>query len=110
MPRARAASVRRPRSARKQKGKTELYHDEMKKLMSFLHRGRKYKHGHKWSRAQLLALTPEKLLRYIKMKVYGDEKANPDEDPPVHHRRNAVLYWKKLGPILCWTTTTSGPR
>ena len=95
MPRARAASVRRPRSARKQKGKTELYHDEMKKLMSFLHRGRKYKHGHKWSRAQLLALTPEKLLRYIKMKVYGDEKANPDEDPPVHHRRNAVLYWKK---------------
>ena len=73
----------------------------MRKLMSFLHRGKKYKPGHKWSRTQLLALTPEKLLHYIKMRVYGDEKANPDEDPPIHHHRNAVLYWKRPGPILC---------
>ena len=63
--------------------------------MSFLHHGRKYKPGHKWQKSQLLALTPEKLLKYIKLKVYGDEKADPQEDPPVHYRRNAVLYWKK---------------
>ena len=78
--------------------------------MSFLHRGRKYKPGHKWSRAQLLVLALEKLLYYIKMKVYGDEKANPENDPHVNHRWNAVLYWKNPGPTLCWTITTSGPR
>ena len=54
-----------------------------------------YKPGHKWSKAQLLAITPEKILRYIKRKVYGDEDANPDEEPPVYHRRNSVLFWKK---------------
>ena len=44
---ARPAAAARPRSARKKKLKTELYHDEMRKLMSFLHRGKKYKPGHK---------------------------------------------------------------
>jgi len=63
--------------------------------MSFLHNGRVFAPGHRWSRGQLLAITPEKIMRYLLRKIYGDENANPDEDPPVHHRRNAVLYWKK---------------
>ena len=28
--------------------------------------------------------------------MYGGKKTNPDEDPPSRHRRNAVLYWKKV--------------
>ena len=34
-------------------------------------------------------------MRYLLRKIYGDENANYDETPPVHHRRNAVLFWKK---------------
>ena len=101
MVRAPAAARRRsgprggPRPKKKKKAKVELYHDEMRKLMSFLHNGRVFASGHRWSRGQLLAITPEKIMRYLLRKIYGDENANPDEDPPVHHRCNAVLYWKK---------------
>ena len=31
--------------------------------MSFLHNGRVFAPGHRWSRAQLLAITPEKIMR-----------------------------------------------
>ena len=75
----------------------ELYHDETRKLVSFLHCDRKYKPGHKWSKPQLLALTPEKLLRYIKMKVHGDKQASLDEEHPVHHQRSIVLYLLEEG-------------
>ena len=52
-----------PRPKKKKKTKAELYHDEMRKLMSFLHNGRVFAPGHRWSRAQLLAITPEKIMR-----------------------------------------------
>ena len=92
-PAAAAAAARRSRPKKKTKG--EKYHDEMRKLMSFLNGGRKYEPGHTWTNEELLAITPEDILRYMKIKIYGDEDANPDEDPPVHHRRNSALYWKK---------------
>ena len=76
----------RPRK-KKKKTKAELYHDEMRKLMSFLHNGRVYAPGHKWSRTRLLAITPEKIMRQLLHKIYGDENSNPDEAPPVNHRR-----------------------
>ena len=34
-------------------------------------------------------------MRYLKIKIYGDKDANHDKDPPIHHRRNSVLFWKK---------------
>ena len=87
---AAAATGRRsvPRGPRpkKKKTKAELYHDEMRKLMSFLHNGRVYEPGHKWPRNQLLAVTPEKIMRYLLRKIYGDKNANFDETPPVHRR------------------------
>ena len=48
----------------------------MGKLTTVLHRGRKYRLDHKWSKPQLLDLTPEKLLCYIEMKVYDNKQAN----------------------------------
>jgi hypothetical protein len=103
VPRSRSRTVPAPAPAhprlaaqfKKAKTKVEKYHDEMRKLMSYLHNGRKYAPGHKWSKSQLTAITPEKIMRYLKMKIYGDEDANHDEDPPIHHRRNSVLFWKK---------------
>jgi hypothetical protein len=103
VPRSRSRTVPAPVPAhprlaaqfKKAKTKVEKYHDEMRKLMSYLHNGRKYAPGHKWSKSQLTAITPEKIMRYLKMKIYGDEDANHDEDPPIHHRRNSVLFWKK---------------
>ena len=92
---AAAAQPRARRGQRVKKTKAEKYHDEMRKLVSFLHGGRIYAPGHTWTRRELLAITPEKIMRYCKRKIYGDEDADPDEDPPVHHRRNSVLYWKK---------------
>ena len=59
--------------------------------MSFLHCGKKYKPGHKWSKPELLAVTTKKIVCYIKRKVYGDKGANPDKNPPVHHCKNSVL-------------------
>ena len=57
--------------------------------------GRNYQPGHKWSRQQLKSITPDKIARYIKERVYGDAEARPDEDPPVNNRCNTVLTWKK---------------
>ena len=39
---------RGPPPRKKKKTKAEPYHDEMRKLMSFLHNGRVYAPGHKW--------------------------------------------------------------
>ena len=64
----------------------------MRKLMSFLYNGRQYAPGHKWTKPQLLAITPKKMMRYLLIKIYGDEDANFDEDPPLHHCRNSVLF------------------
>ena len=94
---ARAAGRRRSRPRQKAKKKTSVdkYHDEMRKLMTFLHRGRQYRPGHKWAKRELKAITPEKIMRYLRIKIYGDENADPANDPPVHHHRNFVLFWKK---------------
>ena len=110
MTRARAAAASRPCSARKKKSKAELYHNEMRKLMSFLHWDKTYQPGHKWTKRQLLAITPKKILRYIKIKVYDNEDANTDKDPPIYHFSNSVLFWKRPGSIICWTRIISGWR
>ena len=48
-----------------------------------------------WTKPQLLAITPKKIIRYLLIKIYGDKNAHFDKDPPLHHRRNSVLFWKK---------------
>lgn len=67
--------------------KVKKYHGKMRKLASFLHNSRCYLPGHKWLKREFLA--------YLLIKVYGDDNANPGKVPPLHHRRNSVLFWKK---------------
>ena len=94
-PARRAAAGRDRPHQRAKKTSYDYYHDEMRKLMSFLHPGRTYSPKHKWSKRELRTLNPDKIMRYLLTKIYGDENADPDNDPPIHHRRNSVLFWKK---------------
>ena len=66
----------------------------MRKLMAKIH-GRNFTQEHKWTKRELKAITPDKIMKYLKMKIYGKEDDDPDVDPPVYHCRNSVLYWKK---------------
>jgi hypothetical protein len=77
------------------RGKVDQYHKVTQPLMSFVHDGRSFGPDHVWTNDELLAVTPEILVRYIKIKVYGSENAQPDVDPPLHHRSATLLFWKK---------------
>ena len=103
-PSRRAASGGR----RRKPSKEEIYHPKMRMLMSAL-TGRNYRPGHKWSTQQLQSITPDKIARFIKERVYGNANARPDEDPPIHLRTNTILTWKSPGPTLCWTRACNGP-
>jgi hypothetical protein len=71
--------------------------------MSFVHNGRSYAPDHVWTNDELLAVTPEILVRYIKIKVNGSENAQPDVQPPLHYRSSYVMFGKRHGPTLCQT-------
>ena len=34
-------------------------------------------------------------MRYLLIKIYGSKNANFDKDPPLHHCRNSLFFWKK---------------
>ena len=57
--------------------------------------GRAFSADHEWTKRELKAVTPEKIMRFLKVRIYGNADADPDVDPPVFHRRNCILYWKK---------------
>jgi hypothetical protein len=62
--------------------------------MSFVH-GRAYQADHVWTNDDLLAVTPKIIVRYIKIKVYGSENAQPDVQPSLNYRSSTVLFLKK---------------
>ena len=64
-------------------------------LMSFVHAGREYQPCHVWTRDELLAVTPDIIVRYIKLKVYGSEDAQADVTPPLYYRSSTIKFWKK---------------
>ena len=74
--------------------KVDLYYQATRPLMSFVH-GWSYGPDHVWTNDELLAVTPEILVRYIKIKVFGSENAQPDVQPPLHYQSATVLFWKK---------------
>ena len=76
------------------RGKEELYLHTLRPLMAFVH-GRAFPADHVFTREEKLAVTPEKIVQYLKIQVYGTADARPDIDPPLHHRSNTILYWKK---------------
>ena len=74
------------------KPKVDVYHNKMRKLMSFLHNGRQYAPGHKWPKKELMLITPEKIMRYLLHKIYSNKNTNFDKDLPIHHCQNSVLF------------------
>jgi hypothetical protein len=66
-----------------QRSTVDLYHQATQSLMSFVH-GRAYQPDHVWTNDDLLAVTPNIIVRYIKIKVYGSENAQPDVQPPLN--------------------------
>ena len=81
VPRSPRAHRREPSGSRRKQSKEENYHTKMHMLMRAL-TSRNYK--------PLKSITPDKIARYIKERVYGDAEARPDEDPPIHS--DATLF------------------
>ena len=79
------------RGPAKKKIKVDKYHDELRKLMCDIHR-RSFRADHKFTNPELRAVTPEKIMKYLKVRIYGREDVDPDVDPPVNHRRNTILF------------------
>jgi len=65
------------------------------KLLSFVLGGGTYEAGHVFTTEELVQVTPGEIVRYLKIKVYGEEDAQPDIDPPLHYRSNTIKFWKK---------------
>jgi hypothetical protein len=82
------------RSARQLKTKVQLYHAHLVPLMVHVHR-RNFSAEHKWTRPQLLAVTPTKIMNFLKLKIYDDADVDPDVTPPKRYRSNTIKSWKK---------------
>lgn len=88
------------------KTKVQKYHDVLRPCMSYIHDGQHFGESHVFTQQELLAVTPQKLLRYLKIKIYGNGNANPDVDPPLHHRSSSVAYMKKAISYFMVNKTT----
>ena len=77
------------------KSKVAKYHDLTRPMMSFVHNGTHFDEGHVFSQAELLAVTPERLMEYLLLKIYQNTDANPDVDRPLFYRTNTIKAWKK---------------
>jgi hypothetical protein len=82
------------RSARQVKTKVQNYHAHLVPLMVHIHR-RNFSAEHKWTKAQLLAVTPKKIMNFLKIRIYDDADVDPDVTPPKRYRSNTIKSWKK---------------
>ena len=91
-----ARSTRRVqrRAPRQAKSKADSYHAHLLPLMNNVHH-KTFSSDHKWTRPELLAVTPEKIMVYLKTKIYDDPNADPDIVPPLRYRANTIKCWKK---------------
>ena len=91
-----ARSTRRvqSRAPRQVKSKTDFYHAHLLPLMNNVHH-KTFSSDHKWTRPELLAVTPKKIRVYLKTKIYDDPNADPDIVPPLRYRANTIKCWKK---------------
>ena len=76
------------------KTKVQNYHAHLVPLIVHINR-RNFYAEHKWTKAQLLAVTPKKIMNFLKIKIYDDADVDPDVTPPKRHRSNTTKSWKK---------------
>ena len=93
-----APRTRRPRvrshAPRVAKTKTQQYHAHLVPLMEHIHR-KTFSSGHKFTKAELKAVNPKKIMKFLKLRIYDDADADPDVVPPKRYRSNTVKSWKK---------------
>ena len=77
-----------------------LYHRATRPLMSFVHAGQEYQPSHVWTRDELLAVTPDIIGWYIKMKVYGSKDAQTDVQTPLYYWSSTIK--KIIKPCKKW--------
>ena len=77
------------RAPRRAKTKVEVYQGHLLPLMDHIHR-KSFRPDHKWTRRELLAVTPKKIMTFLKVKIYDDADADPDVVPPKHYRSNTI--------------------
>ena len=76
------------------KSKADSYCAQFLLLMNHVHHTT-FSSDHQWARLELLAVTPEKIMVYLKTKIYDDPNADPDADPPKCYRANTIKCRKK---------------
>ena len=78
---------------RKEKSLPEQYRPSLIKFMSFKD-GRYYAKDHDFSTEELASITPQQIVRYMKLKVYGTPDPPPDANP-TRGRSSSLAYMKK---------------
>ncbi len=54
-----------------------------------------YPRGHDFTQDDLKGITADEIVRWAKHRIYGNPDADDAVDPPLNHRHNSVLNWKK---------------
>ena len=99
-PRARAAA-----------NKVTRYREMLRPLMEFILQ-QTFPPEYEFSRAELLEVTPTGLMRFLKLKVFGNEEANIDTDQIINYRSNTIKCWKKAwsyfmpNKLMTWDEVT----
>ncbi|KAI2495779.1 hypothetical protein MHU86_18754 [Fragilaria crotonensis] len=73
------------------------YKSVLAAFMSFLHQrlpGDSYERDHVFTEAELTAVIPLDVCRYMRLKAYGSEFPSPDTNP-IHSRHSAISFDKK---------------
>ena len=73
------------------------YKSVLAAFMSFLHGrqpGNLYERDHVFTEAELTAVIPSDVCRYMRLKAYGAEFPSPDKNP-IHSRHSAISFDKK---------------
>ena len=76
------------------KSKADSYRAHLLPLMNHVHH-KTFSSDHQWASPELLAMTPEKIMVYLKTKIYDDPNANLDIAAPKRYRANTIKCWKK---------------
>jgi len=70
------------------------YKAYLRELMAYFHGHGPYPIGHEFTDAELLALRPDDIYKWMAYKVYHNEEPGPD-DRPLFGRASSLAYYKK---------------
>ena len=92
----------RSRAPREAKTKIQTYREHLLPLMEHIHR-KKFGKEHKYTKAELKAVNPKKIIKFVKLRVYNDSCRRATAPTPSRLGR-------KLGLGSCQTSLRTGTR